>query len=351
MMQQTCDSPLTCLPHGLSWPCELCSIENTSSTTCQRCGLSGAAGLLPSGRRVCAGWLLSAPAYPAAVLDRDPQAPMDRQAAKHPADAWLCRLQRLGVDVDRTQGTITLARPAEPADAGASAVRLRFSDGMSAVLCRPADAEFARLYDSYEFKTWTPEIRFDDEMLHWKELELVQPSDAPTDEEKHGSLGDGSISSLWVQRWSELRSLKVAVLRAHGPTPSRADQSASSREATGQVASDPVDPDTDGGERPLTIVRDLDSESDTGVQIVSVESWVIEGGAVTIVGELETISGKKLDDYRELQFVVYDAADKILGRGYTNFGSFGRRQTFDEEVSELRPGGRPAKVRVFPTGH
>ena len=109
---------------------------------------------------------------------------------------------------------------------------------------------------------------------------------------------------------------------------------------------------TGGGlTRPLTIVRDLDSERDTGVQIVSVESWVIEGGAVTIVGELETISGKKLDDYRELQFVVYDAADKILGRGYTNFGSFGRRQTFDEEVSELRPGGRPAKVRVFPTGH
>ena len=347
MMQQTCESPLTCLPHGLSWPCELCSIENTSSITCQRCSLTGVAAPLSGGKRACAGWLRSAPAYPAAALDSGAQEPMGPQATRHPAHAWLRRLQGLGLDVDLAIGAITLSRSEAPSNGVATAVRLRFSDGTAAVLCRPADAEFARLFNSYEFKTWTPEIRFDDEMLHWKELEWVQP----TNEEKHGSLGDGSISSLWVQRWSELRSLKVAVLRAHGPTPSRADQSASSREATGQVASDPVDPDTDGGERPLTIVRDLDSERDTGVQIVSVESWVIEGGAVTIVGELETISGKKLDDYRELQFVVYDAADKILGRGYTNFGSFGRRQTFDAEVSELRPGGRPAKVRVFPTGH
>lgn len=140
------------------------------------------------------------------------------------------------------------------------------------------------------------------------------------------------------------------MLRAHGPARSRADHSGTSRDTEDQEAPDEVDQDEDGGERPLTILRDLDSERDTGVQIVSVEAWEVEGGSVAIVGELETISGKKLDEYRELQFVVYDAADKILGRGYTNFSPFGRRQTFDEEVSELRSGGRAAKVRVFPSG-
>lgn len=350
MMQQSCNSPLTCLTHGLAWPCELCSLEGTSSTTCQRCGVAVLTGPSSSGQRVCAGWLQSAPAYPVAELDRDAQAPMDPQAARHPADTWLRRIQRLGLDVNRAQGTISLARLEDISDAGARAVRLTFSDRTSAVLCRPSEAEFARRYDSWDFKTWTPEIRFDNELLFWKELESVEPSSARTDDESRGSSAGASVSTLWVQPWSELRSLKVAVLRAHGPAPSRSDHSGTSRDTKDQEAPDEVDQDEDGGERPLTILRDLDSERDTGVQIVSVEAWEVEGGSVAIVGELETISGKKLDEYRELQFVVYDAADKILGRGYTNFSPFGRRQTFDEEVSELRSGGRAAKVRVFPSG-
>ena len=350
MMQQTCDSPLTCLAHGLAWPYELCFIENTSSTNCQRCGLTGVPATLSGGQRVCAGWLRSAPARPAATLDVDAQAPMDPQAARHPAGAWLRRLQRLGLDVAFVQSTITLARSEAPSDVGATAVRLRFSDGTSAVLCRPIDAELAKQFDSHEFKTWTPEICFDDEVIHWKELELVEPSDVQIDGEEHGALAGGSISSLCVQPWTELRSVKVAALRAHGSTPSRVDDSATSGDTKGRETPGEIDRDADGGERPLTILRDLDSERDTGVQIVSVEAWEIEDGAVAIVGELETISGRKLDDYRELQFVVYDAADMILGRGYTNFSPFGRRQTFDEEVCELRPGGGPVKVRVFPSG-
>ncbi len=275
---------------------------------------------------------------------------MNPQAARRPADAWLRRLKRLGLDVDSVHSTITLAPSNAPSDLGATAVRLRFTDGTSAVLCRPADAEFAKHFDSYEFRRWTPEIRFDDEVLHWKELEPVEPCAVTNDEVEPGSLVGGTISSLWVQPWTELRSVKVAVLRAHGPTPIHPDDSASSLATEDRKTPDAVDSDTDSDECQLTILRDLDSERDTGVQIVSVDAWKIEDGAVTIVGELETISGKKLDEYRELQFVVYDATDKVLGRGYTNFSPFGRRQTFDEEVSELRPGGRPAKVRVFPSG-
>ncbi len=76
--------------------------------------------------------------------------------------------------MDRAQGTISLARPDDVSDAGARAVSLTFSDRTSAVLCRPSEAEFAKHYDSYDFKTWTPEIRFDDEVLFWKELESVE---------------------------------------------------------------------------------------------------------------------------------------------------------------------------------
>ena len=349
MMQQTCDSPLTCLAHGLAWPCELCAIENNSSTTCQRCGLSGAPGPSFDGRHVCAGWLRSAPVYPATLLDRDAQAPMGPEASKHPSERWLRIFQRLGLDVSRANGMITSACSDEPSKAGASAVTLRFSDGMSAVLCRPTDVEFEKPYDSDEFNLWTPEIRFDDEVLHWKGLESVESRDLPTGAEEHGSAVAGSISRLWIYPWSELRSLKVTVLRAHGPTPSRVADIATPRVNEDREAPGEVDHNTDCGQSPLAILRDLDSERDTGVQIVSVEAWETADGAVVIVGELETISGKKLDDYREVQFVVYDAADKVLGRSYTNFGAFGRRQTFDVEISELRPGGRPAKVRVFPS--
>lgn len=173
-MQQSCNRPLTCLTHGLAWPCELCSLENKSSTACQHCGLAVLADPSSGGQRVCAGWLQSAPAYPVATPDRGAQAPMDPLAARHPGDTWLRRLQRLGLEVDRAQGTISLARPDDVSDAGARAVSLTFSDRTSAVLCRPSEAEFAKHYDSYDFKTWTPEIRFDDEVLFWKELESVE---------------------------------------------------------------------------------------------------------------------------------------------------------------------------------
>jgi hypothetical protein len=206
----------------------------------------------------------------------------------------------------------------------------------------------ASSYETYQFKAWTPEIRFDDEVLYWKEFEAVEPRAPATDDEGNGYVGCASISSLWVQPWDELQSLRVMVLRAHRATPSPAENMASPDAPDRFETPDVPDKDSDVGDRPLIVLRDPDSERDAGVQIVSVEAWVIEDGGVVIVGELESASGKKLDEYRELQFVVYDAADRVLGRGYTNFSPFGRRQTFDEEVSELRPGARPAKVRVFP---
>jgi hypothetical protein len=266
-----------------------------------------------------------------------------------PAENWIGRLTRAGLHVDRAQGVIRLPDHGQRQGLESTIVWLRFSDKSFACISRPTDARMASAFDTYSVSGWTPEVRFDDGVLHWKELASVERSDEDADPSLSDDIEQATESTLCIQPWSELRSVKVTVLRPHDPS----RHSWSGHQAAAPVPSGAGDSDQAGlattSSAQLALLFDSAAEHDMGLRFTTVEATCPEPDVVRVVGELVTMSGERLDDYRELQFVVYDAADKILGRAYINWGEFGRRQSFDEELTDLRPTGKPAKVRVFPS--
>jgi hypothetical protein len=347
-MEKICEAPLACLAHGLALPCDLCSLENSTAAACSVCGVSvSSSGSL--GARACMGWLASTPTYAPCPVDTAGQAASIGSQSLSTADTWIDRLSRAGLEVDRSQGILRLPGRDQSEGSASTFVVLRFSDKSVACLSRAADARTVSAFDTYSVSNWTPEIRFDDGVLFWKELSIVERADEDGDPSLPDGLEQATESTLCIQPWTELRSVKVTVLRPHDP---------SKRTGSGHRAVEPLLTSAAGSDQTtlaesssgeLTVLFDSAAERDMGVKFTAVEATCPEPGVVRVVGELVTTSGERLDDYRELQFVVYDCADKILGRGYTNWSEFGRRQSFDEELTELRSTAKPAKVRVFPS--
>lgn len=100
----------------------------------------------------------------------------------------------------------------------------------------------------------------------------------------------------------------------------------------------------------LPVVRDEDMESLYGVSVESVSTFYDNDlGNLVVVGELAASNGVLEDEYREVQVVIHDAEGDIVGRGLSNWVSFGLRQSFELSFSESDDlYGIPSSVSVYP---
>ncbi|MFH0870406.1 MAG: hypothetical protein V1866_05110, partial [archaeon] len=99
----------------------------------------------------------------------------------------------------------------------------------------------------------------------------------------------------------------------------------------------------------ILVERDWAIEEMTDLAIEKCTAYYDEG-IIRILGEVISRNRKPIQDYKELQVIVYDSGGDILARGYTNWALFGIRQSFEIELENRNVFSEPAKVKVFPSG-
>lgn len=97
----------------------------------------------------------------------------------------------------------------------------------------------------------------------------------------------------------------------------------------------------------LEIVRELQIEEFHKIKIESCTAYYNGTNEVIVVGEISALSIDK--DYVEVHVIIYDDAGDIMSRQYTNWGSFGLRQSFEIECDISDFDCKPIKVKVFPS--
>lgn len=98
----------------------------------------------------------------------------------------------------------------------------------------------------------------------------------------------------------------------------------------------------------LKIVRDEKMEDQSRITIESCSAFIDEDNNVSIIGELLTKNGKKIDDYKELQMIVFDKDGDIIEREYTNWSEFGTRRSFKEEIDLSDFDIEVGYIKVYP---
>jgi len=100
----------------------------------------------------------------------------------------------------------------------------------------------------------------------------------------------------------------------------------------------------------ILVERDSKMEEIIALEIESCTAYYDDEGFIKILGEVISRSRKHIQDYKEVQVIVYDSEGDVLARGYTNWAIFGIRQSFEIELENENPSTEPAKVKVFPSG-
>jgi len=109
-----------------------------------------------------------------------------------------------------------------------------------------------------------------------------------------------------------------------------------------------VESEDEYSEQEIPIERDDYCENEYKIKVENCTAYLSDRGIVNVIGEVATQSGNAINNYKEIHFSVYDDAGKLLGTSYTNWGKFGRRQSFNYYVDFKPKSAIPAKVRVYP---
>jgi len=99
----------------------------------------------------------------------------------------------------------------------------------------------------------------------------------------------------------------------------------------------------------LAVERDQRMETATGLTLESCTAFVNGDGELRVYGELVCARSGALEDYREIQLVVFDADGDIVHREYSNWVKFGVRQSFQFEVDGSSLPEPPSRVKVYPS--
>ena len=100
--------------------------------------------------------------------------------------------------------------------------------------------------------------------------------------------------------------------------------------------------------RKLAVRRDERMEGLSGLRILACSAFHYEEDEVIkVIGELTTLNGDVVREYRELHVLAYDDAGEVVGRGLTNWSAFGLRQSFEIEVDDIQ--GAPAAITIYPS--
>lgn len=102
---------------------------------------------------------------------------------------------------------------------------------------------------------------------------------------------------------------------------------------------------------PVQVEYDNASAKRAGLNIEAASAFFSDE-TLTVLGELSSRSGNSIDDYRELQVIVYDAQDQAVGQALCNWIEFGLRQSFECSLEPSGYGYRlfavPHLVRLIP---
>jgi len=99
----------------------------------------------------------------------------------------------------------------------------------------------------------------------------------------------------------------------------------------------------------ILIERNEQMEKITGVKVDGCSAYYDNEKNISVFGELSAISQSYIDEYKEIQFVVYDSNGDIIARHYTNWSEFGLMQSFEfiEDLSDFED--EPVKIKVYPS--
>ncbi len=103
-----------------------------------------------------------------------------------------------------------------------------------------------------------------------------------------------------------------------------------------------------GSKTKLTIQRDEYAESVAGIEVESCTAYYDES-IIKVLGEVSSLSGRSIAQYREVHIIIYDNYGDILARKYSNWSHFGVRQSFALELRNEDPDFAPVRAKVFPT--
>ena len=343
--EPTCSREIKCSAHGLRWPCELCDVESAGQAVCSACQKIIDPEVSNQRIRGCEAWLHQEPTYRIQRADQSGLARLDQavemQVRVPPAKtAWLARIAALGAHVKVVGGVIRMSNQTGNEAVG---LTIRFSGKVSMYLVHPAQTDVWHRFQKY--RVLTHEACFDDETIQWKEQDRLE-SDAITHD---SATSKAAQITLNIISWTEITSIHVdfiatAEAASVAPIPAPSDDVARLR-ARSAPATDEVDASADD----LAIERDTVAESDSGILISAASATMHDDSTILVLAELEANGGRRIAEYRELQVLVYDAAGKVWGRAYTNWGEFGRRQSLELEVRSTRVRAAPVRVKLFPT--
>lgn len=92
--------------------------------------------------------------------------------------------------------------------------------------------------------------------------------------------------------------------------------------------------------------RDTAMEQHHKVCVETCTGYLYDDGRVKIMGELTASNNTPIDEYREVQVILYDEDGDIVGRDYTNWTDFGLRQSFEFEFGDIEEA--IAKIKAYP---
>jgi len=209
-------------------------------------------------------------------------------------------------------------------------------------LLHPAQVDFWRRFMTLGSATASLIARFDEGTIQWKEP--AEPHCGGADDG-----GTATLVVLNVRAWTDVDGLNLEVLSMAGPGALRRAPSEGEEEPASAEDQVPTEDGLEDAAGELEIERDMTAESESGIAISAATATLQDDSTVLIIGEIEATGGRRIGDYRTLQVLVYDAAGKVWGRDYTNWSEFGRRQSFEVEVSNERSRSTPTRVKLFPT--
>ncbi len=104
-------------------------------------------------------------------------------------------------------------------------------------------------------------------------------------------------------------------------------------------------------ESEIPVERDAEAEAESKLTVSSCAAYFVEPGEVNVIGEVTSTTGRTIKDYKEIRFRVYDESGKLIGTNYTNWGTFGRNQAFDQTIYYKPKKAKPARIKVLPSSY
>ncbi|RLJ19148.1 ATP-dependent DNA helicase PcrA [bacterium endosymbiont of Escarpia laminata] len=99
----------------------------------------------------------------------------------------------------------------------------------------------------------------------------------------------------------------------------------------------------------LQIERNKQMENHSGIKIESCSAYYDTKKNVCVFGELIAENKSPVNEYKEVQLVVYDSDGELMAREYTNWTEFGLMQSFDFNVDLSDFEMEPSRIKVYPT--